>query len=255
VLPENPLKAKLAANRPIFGVISSSTDPSIAELIGLAGFDYYMVDAEHGLFTPANTIDIIRACETVGVTPLVRVGQPEPKLVLQYLDSGMLGVMMPGLESAEAVQMLVDAVKYPPDGKRGLGFSRAAGYMMGAASQADYVAWANANLLVIPQFEDVALLNRLPEMLAVPGVDMCVIGPRDLSMSMGYTDGPDHDNVQAVIDKAIGIIRDAGVAAGITAGSADAARHQLSRGATVILNSLPGLIKPSSTAFLSARPE
>src|ERR1051326_1501268 len=107
----NKTKSKLKARQPAYGVISTSDDPQLAELFGIAGFDYYMLDAEHGLIDPAQAVNGIRACERIDITPMVRIGPKDPKLVLQYLDAGMLGVMMPGLESVEQVQMLVDAIK------------------------------------------------------------------------------------------------------------------------------------------------
>ena len=247
---DNRTKTKLQQNQPVFGVISGVADPKIAELIGLSGFDYYMMDAEHGPLTPAQAVNIVRACEAVSVTPLARVSQKDPKAILPYLDAGVMGIMMPGLATAAGVQMLVAAVKYPPLGKRGVGLSRVSDYMMGQRSQAEYIEWANRSTLVLPQFEDVALLDKLAEMTAVPGLDGFVIGPRDLSLSMGYADGPDHRQVQQVIDEAIAIIRAAGLAVGITAGTAEAAHAQIERGATIILNSVPNLIKLSSRQFL-----
>ena len=122
--------------------------------------------------------------------------------------------------------------------------------MRSSAEQCAYVGFANAQTLVLPQFEDIALLDRLPDMVQVPGVDGFVIGPRDLALSMGYPDGANHPEVQAIIDQAIAIIRGAGLAVGITAGTAVAAQAQINRGATIILNSLPNLIRQSSAAFL-----
>ncbi len=249
-LPPNAVKTKLRAAEPVFGLISPSPDPAIAEMVGMCGFDFYMIDAEHGPITPAHAPDICRACQSVGVVPTVRVGQKDMKLVLQYLDAGMMGVMMPGLSNAAEVAALVQAMKYPPEGRRGLGPARAAGYMMDAGGQADYVVWANAQTLVWPQFEDAALLPELAAIAAIPGVDGFVIGPRDLSLAMGYPDGPDHPEVQAVIDQAITILRQGGVAAGMTAGTPAAARRQIERGATIILHSLPELIRQSGQGFM-----
>ena len=117
-IQENRTKLKLKAGQPAYGVISTSDDPQLAELFGLAGFDYYMLDAEHGLMDAAQVVNVIRACELTHMTPLVRIGSKEPKLVLQYMDAGMMGVMMPGLETVDEVKMLVDSVKYAPVGKR-----------------------------------------------------------------------------------------------------------------------------------------
>ena len=125
LIQPNLTKQKLQQGLPVYGVISTSDDPQLAELFGLSGFDYYILDAEHGLIDPAQAVNVIRACERTNITPLVRIGPKDPKLVLQYLDAGMLGVMMPGLESVEEVKMLVEAIKYQPIGKRGMGIARA----------------------------------------------------------------------------------------------------------------------------------
>lgn len=246
MIRENRTKTKLHHGEPVFGVITPSADPMLAELIGLAGFDFYMLDAEHGPVAPGHADDFVRACEGVGVTPLVRVGQKDAKLVLPYLDSGMMGVMMPGLMNVEDVKLLVEAVKYPPLGQRGLGLARAADYAPGA----DYVAFANAQTLVWPQFEHPQLLENLAALAAVPGVDGFVIGPRDLALNMGFADGPQQPEVQAVINKVIMTLARAGVATGLTAATGEAARAEIRRGARIILNAVPSLIQQSARAFL-----
>src|SRR5512147_3092453 len=150
-IQENKAKRKLKAGQPAYGVISTSDDPQLAELFGLAGFDFYMLDSEHGLIDAAQVVNVIRACERVNMTPMVRIGSKDPKIVLQYLDAGMMGVMMPGLETAAEIKMLVDAVKYPPIGKRGMGLGRASGYVATGNSAVDYINFSNNQIMVIPQ--------------------------------------------------------------------------------------------------------
>lgn len=247
----NKTKAKLRQNLPVYGVISTSDNPQLAELFGIAGFDFYMLDAEHALIDPAQAIHVIRACELTDITPLVRIGSKDPKLVLQYLDAGMMGVMMPGLESVEEVQMLVNAIKYFPVGKRGMGISRASGYTAYTGTTApEYINFSNDETLVIIQFEDDELLEKFPALCAVPGLDACVIGPRDLSLNMGFPDGANHPEVQDVIDKAIAIMKNAGIAAGITAGTRADAAKQVARGASMILTASQALILSGSKEFL-----
>lgn len=249
-IQENRLKTKLKAGQPAFGVIATSDDPQLAELFGLAGYDYYLLDAEHGLLDPAQVVNVVRACERTQMTPLIRIGPKDPKLVLPYLDAGMMGVMMPDLRDTAEVQMLVDAVKYPPIGKRGVGVSRAASYMAYSGAAADYITFANEQTMVIPQFEDPALLPHFPEMLAQPYVNAVMIGPRDLSLNMGFADGPNHPEVQAMIDQVIAICQQAGVAAGMTAGTHTDAEKQIARGATMILGIAQLLILQGASRFL-----
>jgi 4-hydroxy-2-oxoheptanedioate aldolase len=232
-------------------LISTSDDPQLAELFGVAGFDYYMLDAEHGLLDPAQVINVIRACELTGLTPLVRIGSKDPKLVLQYLDAGMLGVMMPGLESVEEVQMLVDAVKYPPLGKRGMGISRASEYTAYSGDAApEFINFSNEQTMVIIQFEDQKLLGKFSALCSVKNLDACIIGPRDLSLTMGFPDGQNHPEVQIVIDQAIAIMKTNNIVAGITAATRADAAKQVARGAQMILVAAQGLILLGSKEFL-----
>ncbi len=247
---ENRAKLKLQAGQPAYGVLSTSADPQIAELFGLAGFDYYMLDAEHGLMDPAQVVDVIRACELVHMTPMVRIGSKDPKVVLQYLDAGMMGIMMPGLETVAEIRMLIDAVKYPPLGKRGMGITRASAYVVVGNAAVDYINFSNEQTMVIPQFEDAALLDRFEEMLSQPGVDAVVIGPRDLSLNMGFPDGANHAEVQEMIDHVVAICKKTGVAAGITAGSRADSAKQVARGATLILAIAQLVIAAGSRDFL-----
>jgi 4-hydroxy-2-oxoheptanedioate aldolase len=251
LIQPNRTKAKLKQGVPVYGVISTSDDPQLAELFGIAGFDYYMLDAEHGLVDSAQTVNVIRACERTNITPMVRIGPKDPKLVLQYLDAGMMGIMMPGLESVEEVKMLVDAVKYYPVGKRGMGISRASGYTSySGAAAPEYINFSNDHTLVIIQFEDDKLLEKFPAMCAVDGLDACIIGPRDLSLNMGFPDGHNHIEVQAVIDQAITIMKNAKISAGITAGTRADAVKQVERGANMILAASQSLILSGSKTFL-----
>lgn len=248
----NRTRLALAAGKTVRGVISTSDDPQLAELCGIAGFDYYLLDAEHGLIDAAQAVNVVRACECAGITPMVRIGPKDPKLVLQYLDAGMLGVMMPGLVDAAEVRMLVEAVKYPPAGKRGVGVSRASGYMAYGSGAADYIAAANRETMVIAQFEDAALLPHLDDMLAVPGLDAMMIGPRDLSLAMGHPVGPSHPEVQAVIGHVIDTCRRHGIAAGITAANAKDAALEEARGARMLLATVQGLLLAAAKDYLRA---
>jgi 4-hydroxy-2-oxoheptanedioate aldolase len=148
--------------------------------------------------------------------------------------------------------MLIDAVKYPPFGRRGMGLTRASGYIAVGEEATRYINFSNEQTMVIPQFEDAALIDRFEEMLSPPGVDAVVIGPRDLSLNMGYPEGPNHPDVQKMIDGAIAICRKKGVAAGITAGSRADSENLVARGATMILAVAQLVIAAGSREFLPA---
>ncbi|MEO8448456.1 MAG: aldolase/citrate lyase family protein [Gemmatimonadota bacterium] len=246
---ENRTKAKLRSGQPVFGVIGPTGDPELAEIVGLCGYDFYLLDAEHGSVTPREAANVARACEAVDITPLVRVGTRDPKTILQYLDAGMMGIMSPDCTSVEQVRALVRAIKYPPDGERGLGAARAARYLLGPMPQADYVAAANRETIVWPQLEDAAALGQLAEIVAVAGIDGLVIGPRDLALNMGFPDGPNHAEVQAVIDQVLETCRGR-IPVGTTAATAEAANVELARGARILFNSIPNLLRHGARTFL-----
>jgi 4-hydroxy-2-oxoheptanedioate aldolase len=245
----NAVKRDILAKKACYGVISPTTDPIICEYLGFAGLDFYMIDAEHGAITPTDVPNLVRACELAGITPLARVGDLNEKLILQFLDSGVMGIMMPGVNTVEECEKLVRAMKYPPLGQRGLGPVRAATYLM-KMSQAEYVPFANSQVLVLPQLEDIAALPNLRAMARTEGVDGFIIGPRDLAMTMGFYDGPAHPEVNAVIDEIFDIVLSEGKIIGTVAATAEQAQKLVEKGATIVLNSVQGLLVNSVKAFV-----
>ncbi len=246
-------KDKLRAGEPLLGIISPTTDPTLCEYFGFMGMDFYMIDGEHGPISLTEVIHMVRACEVAQIPCLARIRSIDEKLILQYLDAGVSGVMMPGIQTADHVRTLVDAIKYPPLGKRGLGPVRAGDYLAGNLSQPQYIEHANATTLVLPQIEDLACVENLAEMLTIEGVDGFIIGPRDLAMSMGFYDGPNHPEVKAVIDGIREQVLAAGKHIGTVAGTAEQARALLDQGFSIILNSTQGLLTQAGKAFLTAK--
>ncbi len=249
-MKKNLLKEKISNGIATYGVISPTTDPIICEYIGLNSYDYYMIDGEHGPITSAVVPNLVRACENVGCTPLARIRSVDTKLILQYMDVGVMGVMMPTIDDVDDVRRLVDAIKYPPMGQRGLGPVRAADYMQGPHTQEQYVQFANQETMVLPQVESLACVDNLEKLCAIEGVDGFIVGPRDLAMSMGYYDGPNHPEVKEMLDRIFKTILDNGKFFGTVAGTAEKAQELIDKGAMMILNSVQGLIKTSSKAFL-----
>ncbi len=249
-MKENALKKRLLERQPCYGVISPTTDPIVCEYVGLSGLHFYVIDAEHGFPDPSDVQHMVRALEGVGCTPLARVGDLNEKLLLQYLDAGVMGIMMPGCSTADDVQRLVAAVKYPPLGQRGLGPVRAADYMM-KMPQVEYVRFANEQTLVLPQIEDPQAVENLDSMLAIEGVDGFIVGPRDLALAMGFYDSPAHPEVQNVIESVFEKILAAGKIAGTVAATAEQAQKLTQRSVHFILNSVQGLITAGTRAFIT----
>lgn len=252
-MKQNIVKTRLVNNQPVLGVLSNSTDPTVAELCGFSGLDFYMIDGEHSPVTTAQVQEIVRACEVSGITPLARVRSNDPKLVLQFLDAGVMGIMMPGTRTVAEVEALVQAVKYPPLGTRGIAPVRAADYLQGEMTQGEYVQFANEQTLVLPQIEDREAVDNLDDLLTVAGIDGFVIGPRDLAMNMGFYDGPGHDEVKRTIGSVVEKIRKAGLVVGTTAATGDQAKALVDRGVLFCLNSFAGLLKSAAGDFMKGR--
>ncbi len=252
-MKQNIVKTRLKNSQPVLGILSNSTDPTVAELCGFSGLDFYMIDGEHSPVTTSDVQHIVRACEAGGITPLARVRSNDPKLILQFLDAGVMGVMMPGLKTAADVDTLVQAVLYPPEGRRGLGPARSADYLQGTMSQGEYLRFANEQLLILPQIGDTEAVDNLDEMLTVAGVDGFVISPRDLAMSMGYYDGPGYDEVKKTIGSVVEKIKRAGLVVGTTAATGDQAKALVDRGVLFCLNSFAGLLKSAAGDYMKGR--
>ncbi len=150
-----------------------------AEVFGRAGFDYVCVDTQHGNVEYQITVEMIRAIEAVGTSPIVRVPWNEPGIIGKMLDAGAHGVIIPMVNSPEEAAAAVAACRYAPDG------SRSYGPTVGRIRHDDYVAWAAANVACIPMIETKQAVDALPEILAVPGIDAVYVGPADLSLTLG----------------------------------------------------------------------
>jgi len=246
------LRVRLEDGGPLFGLLSPDTDGALVETVGLLGFDLFILDTEHGTGGPREAEGFVRACELVGMAPLVRPRGLDPKLILQYLDAGMQGIMLPGVRSAEEVRELVRAVKYPPEGLRGIAPVRANRWLLAGESQAAWVARANAGTLVLPQIETVEALERLPEIVKVSGVDGLIIGPRDLSMAMGHPDGPGHPDVEEAIDRITREALGAGLLVGTVASTGERAKALVAKGHRIVLHSVGALLKTGAEAFFGA---
>ena len=248
---ENRLKRMLAAGDLAMGIFYPFSAPGMLEVFAYSGFDFVVIDAEHGALEPAAVETLTLASEAVGITPIVRVPQNIPQTILRYLDVGPQGVLIPWCQSAAEAQAAVQSAKYYPDGRRGLAGVRAARYGVGMPLT-EYVTVANAEGMVVVQIETAPAVVALPEMLEVPGVDVFFIGPNDLSQSMGYPGRPGEPAVQETIARAIAAILRAGRTAGIMVRDAAELVRYRDMGVHCITISTPGLIAPAARAFLAA---
>ncbi|HEX7616040.1 MAG TPA: aldolase/citrate lyase family protein [Thermoanaerobaculia bacterium] len=246
------LKDRLRAGEVVHGLLSPNIEPDLVETLGLLGFDLYILDAEHGAAGPPEARAVVRACEGAGLAPLVRPRSLDAKLILQYLDAGMTGIMLPGVRSADDVRRLVEAAKYPPEGLRGLAAMRANGFLLGKEKQEDWVLRANRETLLLPQIETKEALASVDEIASVPGIDGFIVGPRDLALAMGFPDGPGHPEIEAAIDRVTTVAKRHGLVVGTVAPTGARAKDLAARGLTIILHSVTGLLKTGAEAYFRA---
>lgn len=182
-MPE-PLKLRWQRDEVTLGAWCMIPTSLTAEILAKGGFDWVLVDMQHGCMDYQTAVEMIRAIDLAGITPIVRVPWNEPGIVGRMLDAGAMGIVAPMINSVAEAQALVDACRYPPHGKRSLGPVR-----VGARDGMGYVAGANDRIAVIPMIETVEALSAVEDIAAVPGVDALFVGPFDLSFSLGLRPG------------------------------------------------------------------
>ncbi len=209
----NQTRAKLAAGETVAGLIVPVAAPVLVDLAGLVGFDYVLIDTEHGHLGFEAAEHLVRAAEAAGITPLARVASNAPSDILRMLDIGAQGVMIPQVTTGAEAEAAVQSAKYHPRGKRGLAGSRAADYGLRESQKAS-IQRANAETMVLALIEDVVAVANLDAIMGVDGIDVLFIGAADLAQSMGHPGRADHADVRAAIDRII----DQGIAAGRVVG-------------------------------------
>ena len=245
----NEVKARLRGGDAVVGSFCNLPSPEVVELLGWAGFDFVIVDAEHGPQGLETVANMVRAAEASGTTPLVRVAINEPQNILRHLDTGAQGLQMPMVNTREDTERAVAAALYPPQGRRGLAGVRAGGFGI-RESVSDYAATANDEMLVIVQIETVEALGNLDSILSVPGIDIVFFGATDLSSSMGIPGQTRDERVVNAITDAGKAVMDAGLVAGTIVGTPEQAVEWQGRGFRYIATNFAGLAGRASRAFV-----
>ena len=196
-MKKNNLKEVLKEGKNVFGPFMKFTDPAAVEIMGFAGFDFVIIDAEHGPISMQSAQNMIRSAETVNITPIIRVANNDESLILRALDIGAQGVEIPQINCKSDALRAVKSVKYSPQGERGVcRYVRASNYS--SMDKFKYFKSANEETMIIAHIEGVEGINNLDEILSVPGIDVIFIGPYDLSQSLGI---PGQVNNSLVVEK------------------------------------------------------
>jgi len=253
----NRLRASIAAGRPVIGPILQEIpdSPDLVEFFGAAGFDFVVIDAEHGGVDIRSARDLARAAEAVGMTPLARVPSVDYGRILALLDSGVQGIILAHCNTLEDAESLVRATKYPPRGVRGAASgSRAALFGYGPSAR-EKIELADEATMCLGLIEEPRAIGAVGDMLAVDGFDGCFLGAGDMSLAMGreyYGGAQTHPEVAAAIDGVRRQTLAAGKLVMEPAGSGGAARTLIESGVQMVVLQFGQFLRAAADAYLRA---
>ena len=228
-MEKNYLKKTLQEGKVVFGPFLKFNDPAVVEIMGFAGFDFVIIDAEHGPISMQSAQNMIRAAETAKITPIIRVANNDESLILRALDIGAQGIEIPQINSKADAVRAVKSVKYSPQGERGVcRYVRAANYS--SMDKFKYFESANKETMIIAHIEGVEGINNLDEILSVPSIDVIFVGPYDLSQSLGISGQVNHPLVTEKMKEVVSKCKESKVAAGTFADDVETAKSWVSLG-------------------------
>jgi 2-dehydro-3-deoxyglucarate aldolase/4-hydroxy-2-oxoheptanedioate aldolase len=220
---------RLANGDPLLGTVVTLTTAQASEALACAGYDWLWIDMEHGPLDLATVQSLIQGAGSCA--SLVRVPSNDPVWIQRVLDLGPTGVIVPHVDSAEDARAALAACYYPPRGTRSLGIGRAQGYGPGLPA---YLASSHETLVVMPQIEHGDAVEEIDAILALEGIDCVMVGPFDLSASLGHPGALDHPTVVSAIRRVAQACERAGKRAGLFAASTDFAKRWQAEGFTVV---------------------
>ncbi len=247
----NRFKRAIKAGQPQFGLWVALADAGCAEICAGAGFDWLLLDAEHGPNDLRTLLAQLQAVAPYDSHPIVRLQVGDTHLIKQVLELGTQSLLIPMVETAEQAVSLVEAMQYPPAGVRGVGSVLARSSRWNRIP--NYLKRAGEEMCLMVQIETRRGVENLREIVAVPGVDGVFIGPADLSASMGHIGEMNHPDVLSTIDRCIAAIRGAGKAPGILAFDDKLIKHYRESGCLFIAVGADSLLLSQAADQLAAR--
>ncbi|MFT5508411.1 MAG: 2-keto-3-deoxy-L-rhamnonate aldolase RhmA [Hyphomicrobiaceae bacterium] len=248
---KNAMKEKFARGEPAYGVSLMFPSPQLVEMLAYAGFDWVLIDCEHGSIGAADVEVMTMAADASGITPIGRPRNNSSAEIQSLMDRGVHGVQVPHINTREDAERAVAAVKFGPGAQRGLAAGTRPDRWGFGAKMKDFVAQANSTSLVCVQIEHADAVANIDDILGVDGIDVFFIGPSDLSQSMGHPGEPNAPTVKAAIDQTLQKIRAAGAVPGMPAATANIA-DVTGSGCKYIYTHLPKLIGAGANNFLDA---
>ena len=232
--PINRIKQVLGDGGSVVGtMLAEIRQPSVMQLLNNAGFDFVIIDNEHGPFSIESVADLSRAARVLGLTPIVRVPDLAYPYLAMSLDAGAQGLMLPRIYNAKQVEDAVQMMKYPPLGERGCAFSRGSTDFQ-AMPLTETMATANEETLLVVQIETQEAMANCEEILAVAGVDVAFVGPTDLSIALGVPGQTDSPVLTRAIEAVIAACQRHGVVPGIQMNDLDLAVQWAEKGMRLI---------------------
>lgn len=198
ITPDWSLKKKLQANELTIGSWLTIPHQSVVEIMATAGFEWLTLDLEHAAIDISQAMNMMALIQGKGMKALARVSKNEEVIIKRMLDAGADGIIVPTVRNAAEAKQAVDFVKYPPTGKRGVGLNRAQNYGIGFQ---EYQDWLRDECVMIVQIEHIDSVHNIEEILSVEGVDGIMVGPYDLSASMGMPGNYEHPDVVEALKK------------------------------------------------------
>lgn len=192
------LKKRLKNRELTIGSWLQINSPIVAEIMSKAGFDWLVVDMEHSAIGISEAQSLIQVIDLAGCIPLVRLSSNDPTLIKRVMDAGSHGIIVPNVNSTDEAAKAVKATQYPPNGMRGVGLWRAQGY---GYNFDEYKKWQASESIVIVQIEHIEGVNNLEAILHIKGVDGFIIGPYDLSASLGLPGEFEHQDFRNALDR------------------------------------------------------
>jgi 2-keto-3-deoxy-L-rhamnonate aldolase RhmA len=228
----NRLKRDLAAGKVCIGATITINSPVIAELYSRVGFDWLWFETEHTTLGLESVLTMLQSTNGTDISALVRVPWNDKTMIKRALDAGPDGIIIPLINSREEAEYAVRAMKYPPDGERGAGLSRAQCYGL---HMEEYMKTANEEVTTIAMIEHVQAVRNIDEILQVKGIDSIMVGALDLSGSMGLLGQTGHADVESAIQKVLAASKRANVPCGIVTGNPEQANQRIKEGFTNII--------------------
>jgi 2-keto-3-deoxy-L-rhamnonate aldolase RhmA len=230
----NAVKEKLLRDEVAIGPMLLSPDPQVVGVLGAAGFDFVMADLEHTSASLRDLENLVRAADAAGIVPTTRVASSAKADILAVLETGVRAIMVPVVESAEEAHAVVAAARYAPEGRRGIFYLGYSSDYCGTPPL-EYFEAANRELLLILQVETARGVENAAEIAAVPGVDCVLVGPGDLSASLGIPWEFDHPRLWEAISHTFRTARLQGKIAGMMPGTPAHARRAYDEGGRLFL--------------------